>query len=167
MEEKVIIKIVPEGENKNIKLPVKMSPGASGFDLSAAIKEKIKILPGQRKLISTGIRIEIPRGYEGQIRPRSGISLKTLLRIPNSPATIDSGYRGEVMVIMHNLATGSPDKVYTLKDEGNPQGSYLIKKGDRIAQMVLSKVPRIRWEQVDDVKRFGTDRGGGFGSSGV
>jgi dUTP pyrophosphatase len=141
------------------------NPYDAGMDIYAA--EDCLIKPGETVPVPTGLKLAIPPGYEVQIRPRSGISLKTLLRIPNSPATIDSGYRGEVMVIMHNLATGSPDKVYTLKDEGNPQGSYLIKKGDRIAQMVLSKVPRIRWEQVDDVKRFGTDRGGGFGSSGV
>ncbi|HHV72387.1 MAG TPA: dUTP diphosphatase [Clostridia bacterium] len=129
MEEKVIIKIVPEGENKNIKLPVKMSPGASGFDLSAAIKEKIKILPGQRKLISTGIRIEIPRGYEGQIRPRSGLAWEHGVTILNSPGTIDSDYRGTLKIILINLG----------------EEPFEISPGDRIAQLVIQKVPEVEF----------------------
>ena len=146
-------------------LPQYANPYDAGMDIYAA--EDCMIKPGETVMVPTGIKLAIPEGYEIQIRPRSGISSKTLLRIPNAPATIDSGFRGEVMVLLYNCASKNPDQTYTLSDKGNPQGSYLIKKGERIAQMVPAKVPQIQWEQVVDVKDYGTDRGSGFGSSGV
>lgn len=146
-------------------LPCYANPNDAGMDICAA--EDCLIKPGETVKVPTGIKLAIPVGYEIQIRPRSGISSRTLLRIPNAPATIDSGYRDEVMVLLYNSACLNPDRVHTLEDSGNKQGSYMIRKGERIAQMVLVKIPHILWEPVDDVKKYGSDRGGGFGSSGV
>ena len=151
------------------RLPDYAHPGDAGMDLRAA--EETIIAPGQTVAVPTGIKLAIPAGYEIQIRPRSGLSLHTPLRIPNSPGTVDAGFRDEVRVLLSNESrvTGHPDlqEILTLETRGNIPGSYRIRVGDRIAQMVLARVENARWEPVDSVSAEGQDRGGGFGHTGV
>ena len=135
--------------HEDATLPVYKNLTDAGADISAL--EDVLINPGETELIRTGIAVAIPNGYELQIRPRSGLSARTPLRITNSPGTIDTGYRDEIKIIMQN--TG--DKPYT------------IFKKDRIAQMVLSQVPKISWEVCSRVEDIPGDRGGGFGSTGL
>jgi len=118
----------------------------AGMDLCAI--EDVTLLPNEPKLVATGLAIEVPPGFEAQLRPRSGLALKHAITLPNSPATIDPGYRGEIRVILLNLG-----KTY-----------YTIHKGDRIAQMVIARYEGIEWEEGDlgDSVRGA----GGFGSSG-
>ncbi|HOM02884.1 MAG TPA: aminotransferase [Acetivibrio sp.] len=144
----------------------------AGMDIYAA--EDVVIRPGETVIIPTGLKMAVPEGYEIQVRPRSGISLNTPLRIPNSPGTIDSGYRDEIGIIVTNASVPasneqiSSDPIeFTIGSKGNKQGVYKICKGDRIAQIVLQRVPRIQFKVVDSVKEIGIDRGGGFGSTGV
>jgi dUTP pyrophosphatase len=149
MDTKVIVKVVRDGNENDLTLPIKMSSGAAGFDLSAAIKEEVEILPMERKLIPTGIRLEIPEGYEGQVRPRSGLALEHGVTVLNSPGTIDSDYRGEVKVILINLS----------------DQPFFVSSGDRIAQLVIQKNPQV--EFVEEGKLSKTSRGcGGFGHTG-
>lgn len=152
--------------------------GDAGADLIAS--EDVTIAPGETVLVKTGLKMEIPEGYEVQIRPRSGLSLNTPLRIANAPGTIDSGYRGEVCVIMQNtseryytdgagMVKVMPDKPvnhYLVSDKGNRKGWYDIKKGDRIAQMVVNRYETAEFSVVDHLS--GSDRGeDGFGSTGT
>ncbi len=131
------------------KLPQYETAGSAGVDLTAHLDAGVTIPPMERALIPTGIAVEIPGGYEGQVRPRSGLALKHGVTMVNTPGTIDSDYRGEIRVIMVNLGD-SPFEV-------NP--------GDRIAQLVVSPVVRLAWDEVEMLTD--TDRGeGGFGSSG-
>lgn len=129
-------------------MPQYARPGDAGMDVRSM--ESMVIFPGDTKIIPTGIKVAIPEGYEIQIRPRSGLSLKTGLRVANSPGTIDSGYRDEIGVIIHNTSF-VPET---------------ITKGDRIAQLVLQQVPKIVWLSCNDVSAMGSNRGGGFGSTG-
>jgi dUTP pyrophosphatase len=154
-------------------IPEYATPGAAGFDLVAA--EDVIIEPGETKLVPTGLAFEIPQGYELQVRMRSGIAKRTKLRLPNAVGTIDSDYRGEVFMMFEN--TGKPfytittNTVKTLKgpdviDEEFPMGTYLIRKGDRVAQGVIVPVMRAQFIEVDELSD--TERGaGGFGSTGV
>lgn len=134
----------------DLPLPRYMTPGSSGVDLYAANSEDMTIVKGAIALVATGIAISIPEGFEAQIRPRSGLALKHGLTLLNTPGTIDADYRGEIKVIVINLG----DK------------EYILKRGERIAQMIFSRVERaelIEVENLDD-----TDRGeGGFGHTGV
>lgn len=144
---KVEVKIINKSSHD---LPAYETSGSAGMDLRANLDEKIILKPFERFAIPTGLFIELPQGYEAQIRPRSGLSLKTGLAIPNSPGTIDSDYRGEIKVIVANLS----NEVVEIKD------------GDRIAQMVIAKYERAEWIKVDNIDA--TERGaGGFGSTGV
>ena len=141
--------------------------GDAGMDVYAA--ENVVIEPGKTKIVPTGIKVAIPVGYEIQVRPRSGVSLNTPLRLPNSPGTIDSGYRDEIGVLVHNSSETNSvcgGDVYSVSTKGNINGVYEIKKGDRIAQLVLKRVPVINFIEVEDVTDIGENRGGGFGSSG-
>lgn len=147
--EKEAVEVYVELCHPDMVLPAYARPQDAGMDIYAIRDDEVPA--GQTRLIPTGLKVAIPEGYEIQIRPRSGMSLKTPLRLANSPGTIDAGYRDEIGIIMHNTAQ---------------EGSYAIKKGDRIAQMVLQKVPRIEFRQVTSVAAIGSDRGGGFGSSG-
>ena len=162
------MKISIEKCHPDAVLPTYAHDGDAGMDLYAV--ENTVIDPGQTALVRTGLKMAIPYGYEVQIRPRSGISYKTLLRIPNAPGTIDCGYRDEVCVIMHNASdthhhdAGGP---FTVNDKGCKHGTYKIHKGDRIAQMVVAKVEYAELETVDDVTAIGDNRGGGFGSTGT
>ena len=140
----------------------------AGMDIYAA--EKVTIAPGKTALVPTGLKMAIPYGYEVQIRPRSGVSLKTPLRIPNAPGTIDCGYRDEVNVIIYNDSFFQDEGInepLTIDMKGCIHGTYKIRKGDRIAQMVVAKVEYASFKETDNVKAIGEDRGGGFGSSGV
>lgn len=135
--------------NSSNPLPNYATPGSSGMDLRANLEESITLLPLQRKLISTGIFVEIPEGYEIQVRPRSGLAIKNGITCVNSPGTVDSDYRGELKVILINLS-----------DE-----SHTIHSGDRIAQMVVAKVEKAVLEIVQSLEK--TERGeGGFGHTG-
>lgn len=147
-------------------MPFYAHEGDAGMDLCA--NEDVIIAPGETKLVPTGLKMAIPVGYEVQIRPRSGISLKTKLRVANAPGTIDSGYRGEVCVIMDNIsAPNTVENRITIEDKGQ-QGTYLIKKGNRIAQMVIASVEKGEIIECQNVESIDSDRGvGGFGSSGV
>ncbi|GAE90076.1 dUTP diphosphatase [Acetivibrio straminisolvens] len=142
----------------------------AGMDICAA--EDVIIRPGETVIIPTGLKMAIPEGYEIQVRPRSGVSLNTPLRLSNSPGTIDSGYRDEIGIIVTNTSAALCNKEtsfdeYTIDSKGNKQGVYKIRKGDRVAQIVLQQVPRIQFKVVDSVKEIGSNRGGGFGSTGV
>jgi dUTP pyrophosphatase len=137
-------------EVADIPLPEYATTGSAGMDLRAAVTAEVVLRPMERKLIPTGFRIELPEGYEAQVRPRSGLALKYGVTMVNTPGTIDSDYRGELSVILINL--GAED--------------FTIKRGDRIAQMVIAPVTRVLLEEVSEVNE--TTRGsGGFGHTGV
>ena len=149
-------------------LPSYARPGDSGMDVCAA--EDVLIEPGETVVIPTGLRFAVPEGYEIQVRPRSGISLRTPLRLSNSPGTIDSGYRDELGIIMTNTSPAAEavrGEVFDIEEKWNRKGTYKIHKGDRIAQIVLQVVPRMKLVKVESVKDIGVDRGGGFGSTGA
>ena len=144
-----MVKILVKKFNKNIKLPTYKTSGSSGMDLVAHIKGKINIKPGKIAIISTGIAIAIPINYEIQIRPRSGLAAKKGISVLNTPGTIDSDYRGEIKIILINLS----------------KKSFVVKSGDRVAQMILSPVAKGKFKKVKILPR--TIRGkGGFGSTG-
>lgn len=149
---------------------------AAGFDLYAV--EDVIISPNETALIPLGFAVAIPEGYEMQIRPRSGVSFKTKLRVANSPATIDADYRGEVKVLLENtepytdcLCDGVIGTIGSEIIENDAyrkleEGTYIIRKGDRIAQGVIAEVPRVRFELVGELDE--TTRGaGGFGHTGT
>ena len=141
------VKIINQSTND---LPQYETAGSAGMDLRANLTEPITLQSLERKLIPTGLFIELPMGYEAQIRPRSGLSYKKGLSLPNTPGTIDSDYRGEIKVIMVNL---SPE-------------AQTIEHGERIAQMVIAKYEQVRLEEVEMLSS--TERGaGGFGSTGT
>ena len=134
-----------------IMKPIYATPGSSGVDLRAYIETDIVIEPMARKLIPTGIKLEIPKGYEAQIRPRSGLSIKHGITVVNAPGTIDSDYRGEIMVALINLGSDF----------------FKVENEMRIAQMVFSKVNIVDFDIIDNVDS-NTKRGsGGFGSTGT
>ena len=144
-----MVKILVKKFNKNINLPNYKTAGSSGMDLMAYIKKKIIINPGKTELIPTGISVAIPKNYEIQIRPRSGLAAKKGISVLNTPGTIDSDYRGEIKIILINLS----------------KKSFIINSGDRIAQMVLCPVAKAKIKEVKNLPK--TIRGkGGFGSTG-
>jgi dUTP pyrophosphatase len=141
------VRFVREGSRDLV--PAYQTKGASGMDLRADIEGEVTIPPQGRMLIPTGISVAIPPGFEGQVRPRSGLAMRSGLTCLNSPGTIDSDYRGEICVILVNLG----------------DGPFSIRRGDRIAQLVFAPVARGVWREVDDLDR--TPRGeGGFGHTG-
>lgn len=148
---------------RDIELPSYVHFGDAGMDVRSAIDIDIK--PGETVLIPLGFKLNIPIGYEIDIRPRSGISLKTPLRISNSPGVIDAGYKGELCVIMHNSSITN-DGIFTLDEKNNSQGIYHINKKERIAQIVLYRYVTIKFNEVTHLSEE-NDRGGGFGHSGV
>lgn len=133
--------------------PSYSTPGAAGMDLRASIEAPLIIQPSERALVPTGIHIQLPQGYEAQIRPRSGLAVKRGVTVLNTPGTIDEDYTGQIQVILINHSTDD----------------FTILPGDRIAQMVISKYEKIEWDTVKTVEDFQeTERAdGGFGSSGV
>lgn len=135
--------------NSKNDLPKYETKGSAGMDIRASLHADFNLVAGDRALIPTGIHVELPEGYEIQVRPRSGLALKHGITVLNSPGTIDADYRGEIGVILFN----------TSKED------FLIKDGERIAQLVVNKIPQIEWEEVLFVTE--TVRGnGGFGSTG-
>ncbi len=163
------VEVAVEICRSGIKLPEYKHLWDAGMDVCAA--EDILISPGETVIVPTGLKFAIPEGYEIQVRPRSGITFRTPLRISNSPGTIDSGYRDELGIIMTNTSKlcADADKGihYTLSTSSNPSGIYHIHKGDRIAQLILQQVPRMKLKVVESVVELGKNRGGGFGSTGV
>lgn len=147
----VTLKVVRLPHGHDLPLPSYQTEQAAGLDLLAAVTwdQPVTLLPGSRTLVPTGLSIEVPSGYEAQVRPRSGLALKSGLTVLNSPGTIDADYRGEVGVILANLS-GVP---------------FEIRRGERIAQLVVAPVSRVALIEVDALSD--TDRGaGGFGSTG-
>lgn len=143
---KVKVKIINESTNP---LPEYATDGSAGMDLRANLTEDQHIHPGERVLVSTGIFIELPDGYEAQIRPRSGLAIRQGITCLNSPGTIDSDYRGEIKVILINHS----------KEE------QVIHHGDRIAQMVVQQFERVKWKEVKKVNETKRNEGG-FGHTG-
>ena len=144
-----MVKVLVKKFDKNIKLPSYKTSGSSGMDLMAFIKSKITITPGNTAVISTGISLAVPKNYEIQIRPRSGLAAKKGISILNTPGTVDSDYRGEIKIILINFS----------------KKSFIVKSGDRIAQMILCPVAKGKIKEVKNLPR--TVRGkGGFGSTG-
>lgn len=145
--EEITIQIVSSNPDRTV--PDYMSSGAAGLDLSASLDVPLVIDPGEVQLVGTGVHVAIPPGYEGQVRPRSGLALKHRIGILNSPGTIDSDYRGEIGVLLINFGSEP----------------YTVHNDDRIAQMVVSAIPLVRIERVEELDP--TERGsGGFGHTG-
>jgi dUTP pyrophosphatase len=142
------IEILPGNEDLN--LPAYATDGAAGLDLRAALIEPVTLKPGERGVISTGLKMAVPVGYAGCVRPRSGLAMKHGLTLTNSPGTIDSDYRGEVKILMINLG----------------QEPVVLQRGDRIAQLLISPVAHAQVVKVESLDE--TTRGvGGFGHTGV
>jgi len=136
--------------NKQAVLPVYATAHAAGMDISACIDEPVIIEPFTTVLIPSGFALELPEGYEAQLRPRSGLALRSMISLPNTPATIDADYRGEVKVILVNYG----------------REPFIVRNGDRIAQMVVAKVENVSFEEVSELGS--TARGdGGFGHTGT
>ena len=158
--------------NKNARMPIYAHETDAGLDIYST--EDINISPGETILIKTGLKVAIPVGYELQVRPKSGISLKTKLRVANTPGTIDSGYRDEIGIIIENIEQPIQDISYHF-DTNNKividsilhGRTYSIEKGQKIAQLVLNKVSKANFILVDTVNKIEGDRGGGFGSTGL
>lgn len=150
MTEEIVVPVIRMDHLEGLPLPKAMTAGAAGVDLLAAIASDTVIMPGGRALIATGLKIAIPHGFEGQVRPRSGLALKFGVTVMNAPGTIDSDYRGEVAVILTNLG----------------QEPFTVKRGDRIAQLVICPVVQIRFAETDALPE--TERSdGGFGHTGI
>ncbi len=149
--EEIQVRIVRLREtDADIPLPQYATAGSAGMDICAAVNEDIILAPGETLLVPTGFAVELPLGYEAQIRPRSGLAIKHQIGILNSPGTIDSDYRGEVKIILTNFG----------------KAPFVIKRGDRIAQMVVSGYSRVEWQEVSELQQ--SSRGsGGFGHSGI
>lgn len=144
----VLVRRLPEGQD--LPLPERATPHASGFDLRARLEHPLVLQPGERARVPTGIVVALPPGHEAQVRPRSGLALKQGLSLLNSPGTVDADYRGEVGVLLVNLG-------------GEP---VTVRRGDRIAQMVVQQVPEAILVEVQDLPD--TARGpGGFGHTGT
>ena len=141
------VKVINKSKHR---LPEYQTPGSAGMDLKADIDEPIVIKPFERVLISTGIYIALPIGYEAQLRPRSGLACKYGITLANSPATIDSDYRGEIKVCLINLSNNN----------------FVVNPGERIAQMIVARYDNVEWVEVTQLDE--TERGdGGFGHTGV
>lgn len=148
--EAIQIKISRTDASKDLPLPQYMTEGAAGMDLIAAVENPMILEPNTIKLVPTGLIMAIPLGYEGQIRPRSGLALKHGIGLVNSPGTIDADFRGEIQIIMINLG----------------KEPFIIERGDRIAQMVFNKVAKAQFILVDKLDTTSRDKGG-FGHTGV
>jgi dUTP pyrophosphatase len=149
MNETVSVRVLVEPEARDLPLPQYETELSAGMDLRAAVTEELVLEPGQICLVPTGLRLELPAGYEAQVRPRSGLAIRHGLTIVNAPGTIDADYRGIVAVGLINLGPTA----------------YTIRRGDRIAQLVIAPVSRAQWDVVTELSD--TDRGsGGFGHTG-
>lgn len=145
--ERVNVKII---NNSGQALPAYETFSSAGMDVRAAVKEPVVIHPMERMLVPTGLRVQLPHGYEMQLRPRSGLALKHGITLVNTPGTVDADYRGEIGIILINLSNED----------------FTINPGERICQMVITKYTHVHWEPVDRIDE--TERGdGGFGHTGV
>lgn len=145
---KIPVKILANGED--LELPTHATEGSAGLDLRAAVIESVIIQPMERILIPTGVALAIPFGFEGQIRPRSGLAYKNGITVLNSPGTVDSDYRGELKVLLINLSNNS----------------FTIDRGMRIAQLVIHKYEKISLRKSDDIDDTGRSSNG-YGSTGI
>ena len=136
-------------KERPVPLPRYMTEGSSGMDLFASITEEAVLRPGERRLIPTGISVAIPEGFEGQIRPRSGLAVRHGIGVVNGPGTIDADYRGEICVLLINF----------------DRAPFTVRHGDRIAQMVISRVYRATFEELNELPPTGRQEGG-FGHTG-
>jgi len=144
-----VMRVFPE-RDPDLPLPAYLSSGAAGMDLAAALEGEVALAPGEIQLIPTGLALAIPEGFEGQIRPRSGLALKHGITLINSPGTIDSDYRGEIGLPVINLGPRP----------------YTIRRGERLAQLVIQRIYRANLQETDHLEK--TERGqGGFGHSGA
>lgn len=148
--EKIRIHIKRLTNDQPVSLPQYMTEGSSGMDLFASLKKEVTLQPGERALIPTGISVAIPEGFEGQVRPRSGLAIRKGIGIINAPGTIDADYRGEIGVLLINFG----------------KEPVTLRHGDRIAQLVISRVFRAIWEEADELPPT-LREGGGFGHTGV
>jgi len=145
--DEVTVKIV---SRPGLPLPSYSTAMSAGLDVRACLDAPVTLAPGERRLIPTGLRVALPEGYEMQLRPRSGLALKSGITLVNSPGTVDADYRGEIGVIIINMSAED----------------FTVRHGDRICQMVVSRYSRVTWERCDNVDD--TARGdGGFGHTGV
>ena len=150
MSEPLEIHVMQDHASLDLPLPSYQTSGAAGMDLLAAVEGPITLEPGRWRLIPTGVRVAIPHGFEAQVRPRSGLAMKHGLTVLNAPGTIDSDYRGEVGVILINLG----------------ENSFVINRGDRVAQMVFTRVVTARFVAAPELAESGRGAGG-FGHTGV
>ena len=149
MDKEILIEVKQLGDSQDVSLPSYATDGSAGMDMRAAVMEEITLQPGERVLIPTGLAIALPSGYEAQIRPRSGLAIKNGIILVNSPGTIDSDYRGEIKIILYNSG----------------REPFKINRGDRIAQMIISRYERARLSVVESLPD--SERGtGGFGHTG-
>ncbi len=146
----VMVRVLRLPHGVGLPLPAYATAGAAGADLHAAVSEPLVLAPGERRAVPTGLVLEIPPGYEAQVRPRSGLALRHGVTVANAPGTVDSDYRGEVRVLLVNLGAEP----------------FTVTRGDRIAQLVVAPVTRAEFAEA--VELSGSRRGaGGFGSTGV
>ena len=150
MNGEVRIRVQQMAHARDLPLPDYATEGAAGLDLRAALDGPLELAPGRRALVPTGIRVAIPPGYEGQVRPRSGLAWRSGVGLPNAPGTIDSDYRGEVKVILINWS----------------EEPLILSRGDRIAQLVIGPVLRAVLEPVEDLDATARESGG-FGHTGT
>ena len=144
------VRIVRLPQARDLPLPRRATSQSAGFDLMACVEDELEIAPGDRALVPTGIAVALPGGYEAQIRPRSGLALECGLTLLNAPGTVDADYRGEVRLIVVNLGSRP----------------VTVRRGDRLAQMVVHQLPEVVLEEVEELP--GSERGaGGFGHTGV
>jgi len=148
--EKVRILIKRLRKDRSISLPRYMTENSAGMDLFASVEGEVVLEPGQRRLIPTGISVAIPDGFEGQVRPRSGLAIRNGIGVVNAPGTIDADYRGEIGVLLINFG----------------KLPFTVRDGDRVAQMVISRVFRADWEEVEELPATGRQEGG-FGHTGT
>ena len=147
--ESIRVAITRLNGSEDLPLPGYMTDHAAGMDLVAAVERELVLSPGQRALVPTGIAIALPEGFEAQLRPRSGLALKSGITLVNTPGTIDADYRGEIRIILIN----------------HGHEAFVVRRGDRIAQMIVAPVCRVRWDVQAALPS--TDRGsGGFGHTG-
>lgn len=141
------VKIINRSGNE---LPVYETPGSAGMDVRACLEEPVTLGPLERALIPTGLRVQLPEGYEMQIRPRSGLALKHGISLANTPGTVDADFRGEIGVILINLS----------------KEPFTVNDGDRICQMVIKQYSHVAWEEVEELDRTKREDGG-FGHTGT
>jgi dUTP pyrophosphatase len=145
----VTVRVLRLPHGADLPLPAPASPGSAGADLRAALAADLVVPPGERRLVPTGVALELPPGWEGQVRPRSGLALRHGVTLLNSPGTVDSDYRGEVAVVLVNLGAEP----------------FTVRRGDRIAQLVVAPVAAVAWVEAESLEPSARQHGG-FGSSG-